>query len=102
MDKLAVIGDRDSVLGFRALGLAVYCPEQPDEARALLHRLAQEGCALIFVTEPLARSLQPEMESYRDSVAPAILPIPAASGAQGLGSAQLKRAVQRAVGAELL
>ena len=41
MYKIAVVGDRDSVLGFKALGLEV-CPAQSaDEAREIIHRLAK-------------------------------------------------------------
>ena len=46
MYKIAVVGDRDSVLGFKALGLEV-CPAQSaDEAREIIHRLAKENCAI--------------------------------------------------------
>ena len=47
MYKIAVVGDRDSVLGFKALGLEV-CPAQSaDEAREIIHRLAKENCAIL-------------------------------------------------------
>jgi V/A-type H+-transporting ATPase subunit F len=36
--KIAVIGDWDSVMGFRALGLDTYPVTTPDEARELVHR----------------------------------------------------------------
>ena len=54
MYKIAVVGDRDSVLGFKALGLEV-CPAQSaDEAREIIHRLAKENCAILYLTEQLA------------------------------------------------
>ena len=55
MYKIAVIGDRDSVLGFRALGLDVFPTEDTDAERRTLHRLAQEDYAVIYITEQLAR-----------------------------------------------
>ena len=42
MSKIAVLGDRDSVLGFRALGLEVLFAEDRDRAAKELHRLARE------------------------------------------------------------
>ena len=51
MYKIAVIGDRDSVLGFRALGLDVFPTEDTDAGRRMLHRLAQEDYAVIYITE---------------------------------------------------
>ena len=40
MYKAAVIGDRQSVMGFRALGLTVECAETPEQAAGALHRPA--------------------------------------------------------------
>ena len=64
MAKIAVIGDRDSVLGFRALGLEVHTVEDSTEARHLLRKAAEEGCAAVFLTEALAAPLQEEIDRY--------------------------------------
>ena len=61
MYKIAVIGDRDSVLGFRALGLDVFPIEDTDAGRRTLHRLAQEDYAVIYITEQLAQHLTAEI-----------------------------------------
>ena len=66
MAKIAVIGDRDSVLGFRALGLEVHTVEDSTEARHLLRKAAEEGCAAVFLTEALAAPLQEEIDRYKD------------------------------------
>lgn len=103
MYKIAVIGERDSVLGFRALGLDVYFASEADTdaARAALHRLAQENYAVIYVTEQIARHLQSEIGRYKDAVMPAIILIPGRGGSLGLAEAGLKSAVERAVGADI-
>ena len=62
MAKIAVIGDRDSVLGFRALGLEVHTVEDSTEAHHLLRKAAEEGCAAVFLTEALAAPLQEEID----------------------------------------
>ena len=48
MYKIAVMGDRDSVSGFQALGLNVFFCGGGDEqdAKQLLHRLAQSEYAV--------------------------------------------------------
>ena len=86
MAKIAVIGDRDSVLGFRALGLEVHTVEDSTEARHLLRKAAEEGCAAVFLTEALT---------------PAIVLIPGKGGSLGLGETALHNAVERAVGADI-
>ena len=42
MNKIAVIGGRDSVLGFRALGLETCIAENGEPAKAAIHRLEEE------------------------------------------------------------
>lgn len=103
MYKIAVVGDRDSVLGFKALGLEV-CPAQSaDEAREIIHRLAKENCAILYLTEQLAVQLQSELQRYKGRPSPpAIILIPGKEGSLGIGMANVKTAVERAVGADIL
>ena len=102
MYKIAVLGDRDSVLGFKALGLDT-CPVVEDaEAREALHRLAREDYAVIYVTEQFAASLAADMEAYSDGVTPAVIVIPGKGGSLGMGMTSLKNAAIRAVGADIL
>ena len=100
--KIAALGDRDSVIGFRALGLDVFPAETLDEAKATLHRLAKEDYAIVYLTEGYARSMGPEIARYKDSVTPAVILIPGKEGSLGIGMAAVKDAVERAVGADIL
>jgi V/A-type H+-transporting ATPase subunit F len=101
MYKIAVIGDRDSVLAFKALGLDVFFAETPEEARAVMHRIVQEAYAVIYLTEQLATPLQSEIARFKDVAVPAIILIPGKSGSLGLAEAALQSAVERAVGADI-
>ena len=101
MYKIAVIGDRDSVLGFKALGLDVFFPETHEDARATLHRLAQQEYAIIYLVEELYEPLHAEIAKYKDFATPAIILIPGKSGSLGLAEAALQSAVERAVGADI-
>jgi V/A-type H+-transporting ATPase subunit F len=102
MYKIAVMGDRDSILGFQALGLEVFPQEDVSEARRTLHRLAHSDYAVIYMTEQLAAQLTSDIDRYKDSVTPAIILIPGRSGSLGIGSSALQSAVERAVGADIL
>ena len=102
MYKIAVLGDRDSVLGFRALGLDVFPCEDAAEGRRLLHRLARGEYAVIYVTEQLSGLIAADIDRYKDEVTPAIILIPGKGGSLGLGSSALQSAVERAVGANIL
>ena len=102
MYKIAVVGDKDSVLGFKALGLEVHPVEHVDQARKTVHALAKENCAIIYLTEQLAAQMQPEIARYKDALTPAIILIPGKEGSLGIGMANVKTAVERAVGADIL
>jgi len=100
--KIAAIGDRDSVLGFRALGLEVAAVDTVEEAKAALHRLARENCAIVYLTEGYARSMGAEIARYKDALTPAVILIPGKEGSLGIGMSAVKTAVERAVGADIL
>ncbi len=102
MYRIGVIGDRDSVLGFRALGLEVCPAESAEEARKALHRMAKEDFAILYLTEQLAAQLQPEIARYQDALTPAIILIPGKEGTLNIGMDNIKTAVERAVGADVL
>ncbi len=102
MYKIAVMGDRDSILGFKALGLEVFPEESAAEARHTLHHLAKNDYAIIYITEQLARELTEDIDRYKDSVAPAVILIPGKSGSLGLGASALQSSIERAVGADIL
>lgn len=100
--KIAVIGDWESVMGFRALGLDTYPVTSAEEARETIHRLAREDCAVIYLTEQLAVQLQDVMNRYKDKLKPAIILIPGREGSLGIGKANLQSSIERAVGADIL
>ena len=53
-DRIAVVGDWNSILGFRALGLETVPVKDAQEAKEAVRRLAKEECAVIYLTEQLA------------------------------------------------
>jgi V/A-type H+-transporting ATPase subunit F len=102
MFKAAVIGDMQSILGFRALGLTVVDAGDAGEAAGALHRLAQEGHCVIYITEQMAALIGQDIAKYIDRPEIAVIPIPSKDGSLGIGNAELHKAVERAVGADIL
>lgn len=80
MYKIAVLGDRDSIYGFAALGLDTYPVYDPTEAVRTLRRLAEGNYAVIYITEALAAEIDEELDRYRSQRLPAIILIPGVSG----------------------
>ena len=102
MYKIAVMGDQDSVLGFKALGLEVCPAATAEEGRQALHRMVKENYAIIYMTEQLAAQMSADIARYKDALTPAIILIPGKEGSLGIGMAGVKTAVERAVGADIL
>ena len=96
------MGDKDSVLGFKALGLDVFPAETVDEAKKTLHTLAKENYAVVYLTEQYAAKMEAEVARYKDELTPAIILIPGKEGSLGIGMNAVKTAVERAVGADIL
>ena len=104
MLKIAVIGGRDTVIGFRALGLETYPAADAAEAWHILRRLTRENedYAIIYIEENLAAELAHEIDKFKDRPTPAVILIPGREGSMGLGQSALKAAVERAVGTNIL
>lgn len=100
--RIAAVGDWQSVMGFRALGLDTYPVTSPEEARETIHRLAKEDCAVIYLTEQLAAKLGDIIARYKDELKPAIILIPGREGSLGIGKETLQSSIERAVGADIL
>ena len=103
--RIAVIGGRDTVMGFKALGLDTFAAESPAEAGKLLRSLTRESedeYAIIYIEENFAAQIQAEIDRFKDSPSPAIIVIPGREGSSGLGLQALKAAVERAVGTNIL
>ena len=100
--QIAVVGDWESVMGFRALGLDTYPVTSVEEARKTVHDLAKTSCAVIYLTEQLAREMEDVLSRYKDELRPAIILIPGRAGSLGIGKDNIQKAIERAVGADIL
>ena len=102
MAKIGVIGDRDSVLLFKAVGVDVFFEDEGVSANRTLHRLAREGYVTIFVTEKLFAACAETIEEFKSQAYPAIIPIPDNQGSRGVGEKMLRQNVEKAVGMDIL
>ena len=103
MYKIGIIGDRDTVLGFMALGFTVEDVTSAEEAAKRLHAMAKSGdYAVIFVTENYAVQIEEDVNRYKDMPLPAVISVPGQGGSTGYGMNNIRSAVERAVGADIL
>jgi V/A-type H+-transporting ATPase subunit F len=102
MYKVAVIGDKDSVLGFRALGVVTCLVTGGEEAARALSSLAREKVAVVCITEAVAQHIRPQIEELNKKLLPAVVLIPNNQGTLGLGRQQIKKNAEKAIGADIL
>ncbi|MEW5783563.1 MAG: V-type ATP synthase subunit F [Bacillota bacterium] len=100
--KLAVIGDKDSILGFKTLGVAAFPVTGTDTALSVLKRLAADDYGVIMITEELAQGLGDVIDELNKRFLPAVVLIPNSKGSLGLGMRKIKENVEKAIGADIL
>jgi V/A-type H+/Na+-transporting ATPase subunit F len=99
---VTVIGDKDSVLGFGALGVKVRTPSaQPEDIRRAVREAIDEGTAVLFITERLAGEIPEIIRDLSGRPLPSVVVIPDASGSTGMGLKKLDAIIIKAVGSRI-
>lgn len=102
MSKIGIIGDADSVLGFKAFGLEAHVCNNAEGASETLKNLVRNDYGIIFITERYYKELEEDITKYAELSIPAIIAIPGSDGSYGIGLSNVKYAVEKAVGADIL
>ena len=102
MYKIAVIGDKDSVLAFKVLGLEVFTVIDSQEARKRIDEIAKQEYGIIFITEQLAKEIPDTIQRYYRELVPAIILIPNNKGSLNIGLENINRNVEKAIGSNIL
>ncbi|WP_244833133.1 V-type ATP synthase subunit F [Clostridium sp. BJN0001] len=100
--KIGVVGDKDSVLAFKALGIDVFPVIGAEEARKTVDKMAMNDYAVIFVTEQVAQTIGETIERYNREVLPAVILIPSNQGTLNIGMQRISDNVEKAVGVNIL
>ncbi|KAF5071776.1 V-type ATP synthase subunit F [Anaerotignum sp.] len=102
MSKVGIIGDKDSILGFLALGIDIFPAYNADEVKKTIHKLAEKDYAIIYITEQASLMAKESIAKYKDFELPAIIVIPGVGGSMGLGMNEVRESAKRAIGADIL
>ena len=101
LGKMAIVGDGDSIMVFKAAGVATFPAEDEKRAREALRKAAGEY-QIIFLTEELARPLADFLKRFDEEPYPVIVSIPSGKGSTGYAKELLKDAMERALGVDIL
>lgn len=99
--KLAMVGDGDSITVFKAAGVATFAAGDETQARDILRRIAKDY-QVIFLIEEFAKPLKDFLKRFDEQPYPVVVSIPSKKGSTGYGTEQLKSAMERALGVDIL
>ena len=102
MSEIAMIGDRDSILGFKALGVAIFPVNTRDESVEALQEVIKQEYKVVFITEQIAPSPEEIANIIGDRTFPVVTMIPSNRGSTGLARSRLRTLVRKAAGADVL
>lgn len=101
-NKLAAVGDRDSVILFKALGFITEYAETQEEVTKIVKKLIRDETSIIFITEEAAQLIPDIIETYKSSPFPVIIPIANKNGSIGIGMKGIRANVEKAIGTDIL
>ncbi|MDQ7778441.1 MAG: V-type ATP synthase subunit F [Planctomycetota bacterium] len=101
MSNIAVVGDRDTVLCFKAIGVDVF-PAGAADVRAVLDTVVRNKYSIVFLTENLSVHVKEELNDLRFRTLPSVVLIPSMEGSMGLALGGIREAVKKAVGSDLM
>ena len=111
--SIAIIGQKDVILGFKAIGITAVNANTSEDALNALKELKSEKVteagierpkyAIIMLTEDLAKDFPEEdYKKLSDDMLPSILVIPGVQGSTGFGMKKLGKIVEKAIGSNIL
>jgi len=107
--SIAIIGQKDVILGFKAIGITAVSANTSEDALNALKDLKNEmngeqpKYAIIMITEDLAEDFPEEdYKKLSGDMLPSILVIPGVQGSTGVGMKRLGKIVEKAIGSNIL
>ena len=101
MSDIAMVGDRDSILGFKALGVSVFPTDTSEDAISILRTLIKQEFKIVFITEQVAPDAGTIADEMEGKSMPVIMMIPSNKGSMGLGMQRMRELVRKALGADI-
>lgn len=101
--KIAILGNKGSVRGFRALGVDTFEVDKVEEAVQKLKEVyASDDYAVLFITEDWADRLKKASSELPAKALPAVVAVPSQIGSTGAGLRNLSKIVEQAAGSDIL
>lgn len=100
MSKIAVVGRRDYIGGFRGAGVSIFPVETIEAGQRAFDDILSGDYAIIFLAEEFAAGLAETLIRLREKPFPIVTLIPDTQESQGLAKVALSANIRKAIGAE--
>lgn len=95
--KTAIIGDGESILVFKAVGVEPFPVKNAAEAENKLTEISKLY-KIIFITDDFAEQIDDKIKRYNSQSYPIIMSVPSKTGSNGYGERVLTEAMEKALG----
>lgn len=102
MADILVVGARDSILGFKTIGLEMVFWEDKETSLPELEKNIELGSKIIFVTENVFVKISDFIDKYFGKLYPVFVPIPDVTGSKEIGYDNIRHLVIRALGTDVM
>ena len=102
MYKIALVGDRDSIIGFQLLGISIFPVTNKEETINILNELIKEKYAAVFITEEIASQIFEKIEELQKISLISLTIIPNKLEKKDLGLKILRKNMEKAIGIDIL
>jgi V/A-type H+-transporting ATPase subunit F len=102
MYNIAMVGDSDSIIGFKLLGISLFPISNKEETIEILNKIVKEKYAVVFITEEIAIQIFEKIEELQKNYFPSIVIIPNKYENKNLGLKILKENIEKAIGKDIL
>lgn len=111
--KIAIVGTKETIAGFMALGFETRNAHTAEEARNVLFELRKARqnpyddkspllYAIIFVFEEFLEALSADdYKKICSGALPAVIPLPSHKGPTGFSEVKIRRIVEKAIGVDI-
>lgn len=99
--RMALIGDGDSALIFKAGGIDTYNATNVNDCQEILKNI-RDKYQIIFITDNFGIMLEEYIDEINKEVYPIIIIIPSKNGNNGFGMNILKKEMEKSLGIDIL
>lgn len=101
--KIAILGNKEAVMGFKALGADIFAAAGEKEAEDMVEEIYnKKEYAVLIITEEWFLKINQKLEKFSQEPLPAVLAITGLGHSKGVAESRMKKIIEQAIGSDLL